>query len=316
MRALLVFLLLVGSPAAFAQFKDQSPANGPKLGQASTQRIRIGVTIKATRGSIQRAIATAPVPAEWPEQQVRIVNEDVSHSVKSLTYRTLTGGGTSKQMVVEVPQLSAGQEAHALITFEVTRRAIGPPDDPSQFVVPKKIDRGMMLNLGAAPYIESRHAKVISSAREAASGAETDWQKAEAIYNWIGDHVVYKSGEVKGAARAVYDKEGDVDALTSLFVAMCRAQKIPARTVFVLGHCYGEFYLEDEEGQGYWFPCQIAGERSFGASNDVRPILQKGDNFKTPEKPKERQRYVTEYFTAAGRGGEPKVEFVSELVAE
>jgi hypothetical protein len=86
--------------------------------------------------------------------------------------------------------------------------------------------------------------------------------------------------------------------------------------VFVYGHCYAEFYLEDNAGQGHWFPCQPAGVRSFGAIDDVNPILQKGDNFKNPENPKERQRYVTEYFHAAGRGKEPKVQFVSKLVAE
>ena len=82
------------------------------------------------------------------------------------------------------------------------------------------------------------------------------------------------------------------------------------------GHCYAEFYLEDDDGKGHWFPCQPAGKRSFGAIDEVRPILQKGDNFKNPENLKERVRFVTEHFSAAGRGDKPNVEFVSELVAE
>jgi hypothetical protein len=175
----------------------------------------------------------------------------------------------------------------------------------------------MSLNLGPSPYIESRHPKVTSAAREAVAEAPTDWQKVEAIYDWVRSNVNHVSGELKGAARALYDKEGDTDELTSLFIAMCRSQKIPARTVFVLGHCYAEFYLEDDEGQGFWFPCQPAGVRSFGAIDEMRPILQKGDNFKNPENPKERLRFVTEYFTAAGRGGgKPRVQFISELVGE
>src|SRR5262249_50253135 len=101
----------------------------------------------------------------------------------------------------------------------------------------------------------------------------------------------------------------------SLFVAMCRVQKIPARTVFVTDHCYAEFYLEDDEGQGHWFPCQPAGSRAFGGIDDVQPILQKGDNFKNPEKPKERLRYVTEYFNPASKGGKPRVTFVCEPAA-
>jgi transglutaminase-like putative cysteine protease len=128
--------------------------------------------------------------------------------------------------------------------------------------------------------------------------------------------VAYKTGDMKGAARALHDKEGDSDDLTSLFVAMCRAQKIPARTVFVVKHCYAEFYLEDDQGKGLWFPCQPAGARSFGAVDSTSPIIQKGDNFKNPENPKDRLRYVTEYFHATGRGKEPKVTFVQEIVAE
>ena len=43
---------------------------------------------------------------------------------------------------------------------------------------------------------------------------------------------------------------------------------------------------------------------------------QAGDNFKNPENLKERQRFVTEYFAAAGRSGKPEVQFISELVVE
>ena len=86
--------------------------------------------------------------------------------------------------------------------------------------------------------------------------------------------------------------------------------------MFVSDHCYAEFYLEDDAAAGHWFPCQPAGTRSFGAIADARPILQKGDNFKNPENPKERLRWMKEYFHASGRGGSPKVKFVFEPVAE
>ena len=56
--------------------------------------------------------------------------------------------------------------------------------------------------------------------------------------------------------------------------------------------------------------------RAFGEIAESNPILQKGDNFKNPDKPKERQRFVTNFFHASGRGGEPEVRFVSEIVAE
>ena len=44
--------------------------------------------------------AEYPVPADWPEQKVQIVQEDVSPDVRGLRYRTLPGG--VKQMIVEI----------------------------------------------------------------------------------------------------------------------------------------------------------------------------------------------------------------------
>jgi hypothetical protein len=316
-RAILVLLaLILGTSSAAAQFKEQAGDKGPKLGGETTQRMKVGVIIKASGGLFYHIVATAPVPSDWPEQRVSIVKEDVSASVKSLTYRNISGGGGLKQMVVEIPQLPSGQEAHALITFEVSRNTLSAPSETSFYKIPKKLDRLLSVNIGPSPYIESRHPKIVAAAKEAVVGKETDWEKVEAIYDWVRAHVAYSTGELKGAARALLDKEGDTDELTSLFIAMCRVHKIPARTVFVLGHCYAEFYLEDDEGQGHWFPCQTAGVRSFAAIDDLRPILQKGDNFKNPENLKERQRFVTEYFAAAGRSGKPEVQFISELVVE
>lgn len=319
MRILLAGLILALLPAlALAQFteKDKPSDKGSKLGREATQRIKVGVIVKAGSGNFFNIVATAPVPIDWPEQRVKIVNEDVTTAVKSLTYRSLTGGGGLKQMVVEIPQLPAGQEAHALITFEVTRNALTAPADTGIYTIPKKLERPMLINVGPSPYIESRHPRIIAVAKEAAADVEGDWQKVEAIYHWVRDHVVYKHCELKGAARALHDKEGDIDELTSLFVAMCRVHKIPARTVFISGGCYAEFYLEDDDGAGHWFPCDPAAARSLGAIDDLHPILQKGDSFKNPEHPKERQRFVTEYFNASGRGGNPQVQFVSTLVAE
>jgi hypothetical protein len=176
--------------------------------------------------------------------------------------------------------------------------------------------------LGPSPYIESRHQKIISLAKELTASSEDSesetsaWQTVEKIYDATRDRVKYVNGELKGAIRALNDGTGDCEELTSLFIALCRASKIPARTVWVDGHCYPEFYLEDDAGQGHWFPCQAAGTRDFGGIPETRPILQKGDNFKDPDRPRERQRYVSEFLKGAAvkGGGQPKVKFVREVV--
>jgi hypothetical protein len=95
---------------------------------------------------------------------------------------------------------------------------------------------------------------------------------------------------------------------------MCRAEGIPARTVWVEGHCYPEFYLVDAKGNGWWFPCQAAGTRAFGGMPDQLPILQKGDAFRDPDRPGKSLRYVSEFVrgSAVEGGGSPKVTWIRE----
>jgi hypothetical protein len=317
-RFLLLFAIaaIAIMPApAHGQFKtDKQTASlkGAQLGPPSTQRIRIGVIVKAVGGPCQGIYATVPIPADWPEQQIRVAEEDISPLIGSRTEREI--GDTVRQMVVEIPSLPAGQVAKCLVTYEVSRNAILAPETTDMYTIPKKLERGLMLYLGPSPYIETKHAKIMALAKELPANKEHDWQKVEAIYEFVREHVKYVNGPLKGAVRALADKTGDCEELSSLFIAICRAAKIPARTVWVQGHCYPEFYLLDDDGKGHWFPCQAAGSRAFGGIDEKRPILQKGDNFKDPDRPREKLRFMSEFLKGSGGGGKPEVTFVREIV--
>jgi hypothetical protein len=310
--SLALALVLTAAVPVRAQFTEELDPKGPKLDRTSTIKVNVGVTIKATGGPCLGIYATLPVPIDWPEQQVKIVSEDISPAVKSVSYRIVSG--TVKQMVIEIPQLPAGEEAKVLVTLEVFRRTLLPPADTSLYSIPKKLDRQMMQYLAPSPYIESTDHQIVNYAKQVVAEKSTAWEKAEAIYDWVRNRVEYKNGDLKGARRALIDKTGDCEELSSLFIAMCRANKIPARTVWVPEHCYPEFYLVDDEGKGHWFPCQAAGTRNFGGIPEVRPILQKGDNFKDPDRPRERQRYMSEFLKGAGGGGKPQVHFIRDMV--
>ena len=140
------------------------------------------------------------------------------------------------------------------------------------------------------------------------------WHKVEMIYDWVRSHIKYRfDEELKGALQALKSGEGDCEELTSLFIAICRNHGIPTRSVWIPGHCYPEFYLEDVDGNGFWYPCQVAGSRSFGALVEYRPVLQKGDNFRLPGSSKS-QRYVAETFRAARYTKPPMIQFVRKRV--
>jgi transglutaminase-like putative cysteine protease len=309
MLPLLVFHACLSS-AALAQFKEGGEG-GSLLGESVTQNWQAGVIVTADSGPCQGIVASIPVPIDWPEQEVTVVDEDVSPTARVGEQMV---EGTVKMMVVTIRQLPAGKESKALVTFAVRRSAQIPPEDTSIYQLPntRKLPRDIQVYLGPSPLIESRHPKIRTLAKEIGADAETAWQHVEAIYDWVREKVEYKNGPLKGAIAALNDGTGDCEELTSLFIAICRAADIPARTVWVPEHCYPEFYLVDGEGKGHWFPCQAAGSRAFGGMPDHRPILQKGDNFRPPHNPRERQRYMAEHLT--GQGGKPKVEFVRKQV--
>jgi Transglutaminase-like superfamily len=305
--------------AALAQVKDDAPQAGRiKYGSPDTVRIRIGAEIKATRGAARNITALVAAPLDCPEQQVKIISEDFSSDVGSVDYRSLPGGEV-KQMVISIPRLASGESAKATVDFEVTTRPILPPDKTDDLVIPARPPRQARQFLGGSPFIETKNQKIRALAKEAWDKLPenaTDWDRVEAIYDLVLDKVKYVEGPDKGALDALHDQQADCQGRSMLFIAICRANKIPARMVWVEGHAYPEFYLEDAAGQGYWFPCESAGTRAFGEMPLARTILQKGDNFRVPERPKDRLRYASDYMIGVpvGNGGRPKVTFIRQPI--
>ncbi len=321
-RSLFVLIVAVfaATPTSFGQFAGgfgggfDEPKKGAETEPTAIQYWKIGLSVTAVQADCGGIFATVPVPTDWPDQSVRHIESlnDISSHVGKWGFRTLDNG--VKQLLVAIPQLATGEEAHIYLTYEVAKRTIRPPEDVDSLRIPRRKPRGFHVYLGKSPKIETTDSRIKRVAREVVKGKSGAWERVEAIYDWVRDNVEYKDGPFKGALAALQDGTGDCEELTSLFIALCRANRIPARTVWIQGHCYPEFYLEDDKGQGNWYPCQAAGTRNFGGMFDKRLILQKGDKFEVPEKKKE-QRYVAEFLSAKsvkGTGG-PQVKFVREL---
>ena len=295
----------LSAPSARAQFGEVD-TNGPKRDKESVTKYEVGMIITAGPEPCVNIVGTAPVPIDWPDQEVRVVAENFDPAAKRVNYREI-GNGTAKQMLVNIPQIPPNEKVKVILVLEISRYSLLPPDDTSIYRIPKKVDRTLRQYLTASPKIETTNPKIRALAKEISSEHEDAWEKVEALYDWVRDHVKYVNGPLRGALAALNEGQGDCEELTSLFVALCRNIGVPARVVWVPGHTYPEFYLEDDEGKGHWFPCQAAGTRSFGGIAETRPILQKGDNFSVPEK-REKQRYVSEFLR--GDGGQPRVQWV------
>ena len=312
-----ICLLLLSNTLAVAQFQNNAPpvaaagATGPTLDQKVVSRYQVGVRIRAVGGPVAGLSGTFSIPAEWDDQQGKQVEENVSPHVRQHSVRS--GDCNLKQIVYSVPQLPAGETATILFTYEITSHSSNQPTDTAGLVIPKNPPREVKKHLLPSPQIEITNPKIRALAKEATDGKATAWEQVAAIYDAVREKVKIENDKLKGAVNTLRDGMGAEEDVAAVFVACCRAHKVPARTLFVPDTCHAEFYLEDAAGKGYWFPVVIEGEKAFGYRPTATIILQRGDNVRVPEL-KEPQRFVAEHLTGKGNtGGRPEVEFIRRV---
>ncbi len=256
-----------------------------------------GVRVTA-QSETAKVLVSFPIPMNWPEQSISIQGVDASPQVLKHEEKDLR---TANLIVVNIGPLAAGEQAHLIITMAIEKKYITGPPSTAQFVFAKKSLNKMQIYLRASPLIESNDKAIRKLAKELPiDEMATPWQQVETIFKWVRDNIEYRFEETnRSCLEALATKQGDCGEMTGLFVALCRARGIPARAVWIPQHTYPEFYLEDKDGVGHWFPCQLAGPYEFGAMTEPSPILQKGDNFRLPGLPKA-HRYVQPSLSADG----------------
>lgn len=315
--ATIVAILSIASPV-WAQAKKNDfgvqtdNGKGAQLGEEHVERWRVGVIVTAGAGPCTNVAGYFQLPVDWPEQQVKVVEEDFSPFTQEKGYRMVD---TVKELAFTMPQVPAGQESRIVLTLEVRRSSQSPPEDTKSLkrLDSKKLPKDIRRYLGPSPRIESNSGKIKALAKKLAKENEdkTDWEKVEAIFQWVREHVKHEEGPKQpGALQALREEASDHEGLTSLFVALCRASEVPARTVWIPKSSYPEFYLADEDGEGHWFPCWLAEPFTFGGVEGKSPIWQKGDNFR-PAGSRETVRYLASKVSAGGV--KPQVKFVREL---
>ena len=306
--------------------------SGPRLGAVPQSQIWVtGVRIEAG-SQAENVYIGIPIPIDWPEQKVVAVREVKMDAAltRKIAYKRVDAG--AKELVLQVDKLRPGRPFEVIVEIELLNYELLPPDNPDNYVIPKKIPREIDQYVKKSPLIESDNKRFLAMFNEITKDKPTDWEKVEAIYSYVQRNVDYddttKAKLAKGALAVISDPpgqwKGDCKDMSCLFVAICRAGKIPARLVRVPEHCYAEFYLEPtgkpkgaKEPAGFWFPCQVAGSYSFGGIPERQPILQKGDSYPDHDSDNRKARYIflKEYCEASVPVGSapPKVKFIREL---
>lgn len=277
--------------------------------------LQFGMRFRANDNFCTQLYATVAFPTDWPEQKVVLKPSNVPN-VAAWQFRDLPANAppTARQLVMTIPGMQPGGELDIVFAVEVEKSFIQAPSDTSLFRIPKKIPKELNWHMGNSPMIDAGASDIKRIAKSIKESQPADaWTHVEMIYDWVRSNIEYTNGPIRNTREAMKDKKGDCEEMSGIFIAICRASGIPSRCVWIPEHCYPEFYLEDDEGQGHWFPCQVAGDRQFGQMHDYRPILQKGDRFKVPEK-NVPQHYLSEFFKCKQRAVGPRAPSVEPVL--
>ena len=293
---------------------QESSPSSPRFSSPQTVYYELGLKIKSN-GRASGITGTVPLPINWPEQQVSVIKEIKTDNLRDFVYKNLTK--ESRQLVLKANRLSPGETAQGTVLLKIEKRNLMIPKSVDQLVFAEKISGRVKSYLKPSPYIESKHKRIKEVAQSIEmSDQESAWQHVERIYKWVRENIRYEfDTKIHSCIAALDAGHGDCEELSSLFIAICRAKGIPARAVWIPSHTYPEFYLVDENGKGYWFPCQAAGNYEFGAMTERRPVLQKGDRFKVPGN-REWLRYIQPTLTARNAPQGLSIEFISRELTD
>lgn len=293
---------------------SQKTGTGIRLGDPVVENWQFGLLVVA-EGQLTGIETYLPLPTEWPEQKLRVLDIQKSDQVTRSGYKEV--GENARIMQIKMNQIAAGDTAKVVVKMEVTRHPILEPEDTNLFRIPKRVSRKLRQYLNASPYIEVRDRKVRQFAADAPVDEDAPaWDQVKTIYEYVREKIKYEfDREIKTCVEALENGQGDCEEMTSLFIAICRNRNIPARAVWVPDHTYPEFYLEDDEGNGHWFPCQVAGDYAFGSMPDTRPIVQKGDKYRLPGH-KKQLRYIQPTLTARDARAKPHLRWLMNRTRE
>lgn len=304
------------SPRARPTRKDRFAKPDPALEliDPRTYRLKWAIRIHAADSPARNVVATGPIPMNWPEQQVRLIDEKRS-KYSRVSEKVLPG--QAAVLNFRVAKIAQGETAFVERMYEITRYRTKFTMPPEELKLPRGVPSELREQVrGVPPGVDIQHPKMIDLA-DTLAGSHTGgpYEMAKSFWSWTRDNVKFVNGDFRGAMHAIEQRCGDCEEMSALFVGLCRLSGIPARTVWVESHDYPEFYLVDKRGQGHWIPAQVLGPAWFGEMAEYRPIFQKGDRFYDPLK-KQYVRYVPQTVKGFEATALPKVEFIHQIISD
>ena len=111
-----------------------------ELADPRTYRLRVVVKITAQEAEVDNLVATCPIPMEWPEQKVRLLEEKREPSTARVSEQVLPGQAAILKF--QVPHIAKGKEASVERLYEITRYRTKFTLPPEDLVMPKTCTAG------------------------------------------------------------------------------------------------------------------------------------------------------------------------------
>jgi len=129
-------------------------------------------------------------------------------------------------------------------------------------------------------YIDSDHEKIAARAAEICEGLSTRLEKGKRIHSYVYNHVglnIYRDASLDKASITEELGYGTCMNASRLFVALCRAADVPARTVWGIVNAHEEIggynnhhqWAESLDDSGYWHVADFGYTIDFDL-NDIR----------------------------------------------
>ena len=249
--------------------------------KAGTIKLQVDLSDESRYPMGKVAKVWLPVPQNDDNQYISVIRCDAP-AAKTPVLTTDSEGG--KQYYIEWDADTKPADRKATLSYHIYRRAVVRDETLSS--KEKSLDKAPLpeeakKQLNPTCWSGSLTSGIVKETADsivAAAGAKTVYAKAFAIYDWMCDNMVRTDDKTVIFGDVVSILEGKRNAgscmdMNSVFVALCRAEGIPARNLFGLRfttggpNCRAEFYLP---GYG-WVPADPALAIKQGRGLDAPP---------------------------------------------
>ena len=225
-------------------FQPVAPSNGTQYSDPKVLRSNMRLWVQFDQAPTSSEIWLPKLESQSFQLALQESNSNLSENVTDEQNAFWAQAVQNPSNEIELQQNWVSQAMRQTSNIEILRTA--PYSVPA--FLPAEVSQWLQPELWA----DSANRTIISAAKSFTKKTTNPYDAAEAIYKNVIARTTYfhTAGNNADAVNIYRNRKGDCGGMSNLFVALCRASKIPARTVVGMRtgtnnwHVWAEFYLE------------------------------------------------------------------------